>query len=245
MGRLGDLTALRADGVEFPIEASISQARVDGELLFTVILRDMSERRAAMETQRLLIGELDHRVKNTLAMVQAIANQTAKSYVGSQGFCGKFQRARARHGQRPQLADARGMDGRRSGGPYPRTADPGSGPPYHPSRRQCFSRAANRHAFRHGLVRTGANARKYGALSRNEGRLDLQWSVDDLHNARQLSFDWVESGGPPAKPPAEKHFGTRLIKSSLTHSLHGTVELDFAPAGLRCKINLPLRPSLA
>ena len=90
MGRLGDLTALRADGVEFPIEASISQARIDGEVLFTVILRDMSERHAAAETQRLLIGELDHRVKNTLAIVQAIANQTAKAHVDPKMFAESF-----------------------------------------------------------------------------------------------------------------------------------------------------------
>ena len=90
MGRLGDLTALRADGVEFPIEASISRAQIDGEVLFTVILRDMSEREAAAETQRLLIGELDHRVKNTLAIVQAMANQTAKACVDPKMFAESF-----------------------------------------------------------------------------------------------------------------------------------------------------------
>ena len=90
MARLGDLAALRADGTEFPIEASISQARVDGEMLFTVILRDISERKAAMETQHLLIGELDHRVKNTLAMVQAIASQTARTNIDPQEFAKSF-----------------------------------------------------------------------------------------------------------------------------------------------------------
>jgi PAS domain S-box-containing protein len=245
MGRLGDLTALRADGVEFPIEASISQAHVDGEVLFTVILRDMTERHAAMETQRLLVGELDHRVKNTLAMVQAIANQTAKAYADPKNFAENFNgRVRAMASAHSLLTHA-GWKGADLADLIREQLTLGADP-------RIVRRGANvflgpQIALHFGMVlyELGANARKYGALSSSDGRLDLEWSVMTRDEASHLMFDWTESGGPPAKEPAEKHFGTRLIESSLTHSLHGKVELDFAPSGLRCKINLPLHPSLA
>jgi two-component sensor histidine kinase len=244
MGRLGDLTALRADGVEFPIEASISQARVDGELFFTVILRDMSERRAAVETQRLLIGELDHRVKNTLAMVQAIADQTAKAYADPKDFAESFNgRVRAMASAHTLLTRAawKGADLRDllreqlALGADSRILL--SGP-------DVF--LESRIALHFGMVlyELGSNARKYGALSSGEGRIELQWEVETIENAPFLAFNWFESGGPPTKPPEQRHFGTRLIEFSLTHSLHGKVELDFAPAGLRCRIGLPLGQSI-
>ncbi len=245
MGHLGDLTALRADGREFPIEASISQARVDGELLFTVILRDMSERQAAMETQRLLVGELDHRVKNTLAMVQAIANQTAKAYADPKLFAENFNgRVRAMASAHSLLTQA-GWKGADLADLIHEQLALGADPRIMRQGADVFLGPQVAMHFGMVLHELGANARKYGALSRSEGRLDLNWSVETIDHATSLTFNWVETGGPPAEPPKERHFGTRLIESSLTHSLHGTVELDFAPGGLRCKINLPLRPSLA
>ena len=95
------------------------------------------------------------------------------------------------------------------------------------------------------LYELGSNARKYGALSRDEGQLDLRWTVETIENAPHLAFDWIESGGPLTEKPPVRHFGTRLIETSLTHALHGKVELDFAPKGLCCRILLPLRPGIA
>lgn len=248
MGRLAELTALRADGREFPIEASISQARVDGELLFTVIIRDMSERKAAAEVQLLLLGELDHRVKNTLAMVQAIANQTARSYADPKGFVEIFQgRVRAMASSHTLLTRA-GWKGARLADLIreqltlgPSDSDPrisSQGP-------EVF--LAPQIAMHFGMVlyELGANARKYGALSRPEGRLDLRWSTESTDAEDVLNFQWFESGGPNIVAPVKKNFGTRLIESSLTHSLHGKVTLDFTPVGLVCKINLPLGQGVA
>jgi PAS domain S-box-containing protein len=248
MGRLGELTALRADGREFPIEASISQARVDGEVLFTVIVRDMSERKAAAETQRLLIGELDHRVKNTLAIVQAIANQTARSYTDPKDFVENFQgRVRAMASAHTLLTRA-GWKGARLAELIREQLT--LGPSDSDSR--ILSQGpevflAPHIAMHFGMVlyELGANARKYGGLSRPEGRLELCWSAEATDAEEVLSFQWVERGGPPILDPVKKHFGTRLIESSLTHSLHGKVELNFAPEGLVCKISLPLGQGVA
>jgi PAS domain S-box-containing protein len=245
MGRLGDLKALRANGEEFPIEASISQAQVDGERLFTVILRDVSERTAAATTQRLLIGELDHRVKNTLAMVQAIANQTAKAYSDPKTFVQSFNgRVRAMSISHTLLTRA-GWKGADLGDLLAEQLTLGSDPRIRVEGGEVF--LGPRHAQHFGMVlyELGVNARKYGALSSSEGRLDLCWTVETQDDLPCLAFDWTESGGPPVQAPVEKHFGTRLIESSLTHTLNGKVELDFAPSGLHCRISLPLRRSIA
>ena len=102
MGRLGTLRALRADGTEFPIEVSISQTSIAGEKLFTAILRDITERKRAEDTQRLLLAELDHRVKNTLATVQAIAIQTLNAEANPadfvESFSGRIQALGRAHG---------------------------------------------------------------------------------------------------------------------------------------------------
>src|SRR5208283_5319147 len=95
------------------------------------------------------------------------------------------------------------------------------------------------------LYELGTNARKYGALSKTEGQLKIHWTVAPSETIELLEFEWVESGGPPIWAPIEKHFGTRLIESSLTHSLHGKVELEFASDGLVCKVSLPLRRNVA
>jgi PAS domain S-box-containing protein len=245
MGRLGDLKALRADGVEFPIEASISRAQIDGEVLFTVILRDMSEREAAAETQRLLIGELDHRVKNTLAIVQAIANQTAKANVDPKMFAESFNGRISAMASAHTLLTQAGWKGADLGSLLREQLILGldsrivlSGPSVS---------LGPQFALHFGMVlyELGSNARKYGALSRDEGRLELRWAVETIENAPYLTFDWIESGGPPTEKPLARHFGTRLIETSLTHALHGKVELDFAPMGLCCRIVLPLRPGIA
>jgi two-component sensor histidine kinase len=245
MGRLGDLTALRADGVEFPIEASISRAQIDGEVLFTVILRDMSEREAAAETQRLLIGELDHRVKNTLAIVQAIANQTAKANVDPQMFAESFNGRISAMANAHTLLTQAGWKGADLGSLLREQLTLGLDPRIILAGPPVF--LGPQFALHFGMVlyELGSNARKYGALSCDEGRLDLRWMVETIENAPHLAFDWIESGGPSTEKPRVRHFGTRLIESSLTHALQGKVELDFAPEGLCCRILLPLRPGIA
>ena len=244
MGRLGDLKALRADGAEFPIEASISQAHVDGETLFTVIVRDISARNAAAETERLLVGELDHRVKNTLATVQAIAKQTLKTSAKPADFVesinGRLHALASAHTllmhtrwQGAALEDLiheqltlgpAGSDDRIVCGGPPVLLTP-----------NC--------ALYLGLVlhELGTNARKYGALSTPQGQLSVTWETIKAEPAR-FKIIWVESGGPKVAPPKASGFGTRLIERSLAHGLHGQVRLDYAPEGLRCEISLPLNP---
>ncbi len=243
MGSLGALSALRADGSEFPIEASISQTSIAGEKLFTAIIRDITERRRAEDMQRLLLAELDHRVKNTLATVQAIAMQTLNANMEPaafvESFSGRIQALGRAHG----LLSRSGWQGADlamlvneqlmlgiSGG----------------DRRICASGPdiilEPQAALHLGLVlhELGSNARKYGCLSYPEGRLAAEWWLNDNSGRPMLRLRWSESDGPPVAAPQKRGFGTVLIERSLRYALGGEAQLNFAPGGLTCSICLPL-----
>ena len=76
------------------------------------------------------------------------------------------------------------------------------------------------------------NAVKYGALSVDQGRIDIAWTLDRLNDTLELS--WTEAGGPPVTKPTRKGFGSRLIERGLRGELHGTASMDYAPGGLVC-----------
>jgi two-component sensor histidine kinase len=89
------------------------------------------------------------------------------------------------------------------------------------------------------LHELATNAAKYGALSSNEGRVELRWVIDGDTGSR-LRMIWSERGGPLVKPPSRKGFGTRLIQRGLAAELGGSVSLDYAEAGLVCIIDAPV-----
>jgi PAS domain S-box-containing protein len=243
MGNLGALSALRADGSEFPIEASISQTFNEGEKLFTAIVRDITERKQAEDMQRMLLAELDHRVKNTLATVQAIAMQTLNAKMDPaafvEAFSGRIRALGCAHG----LLSRSGWQGAdlaqlvdeqlRLGGESKDARISTCGP---------HIMLEPQAALHLGLVlhELGANARKYGSLSQPAGRLAANWRVNGNSARPSLRFRWSESNGPPVAEPERRGFGTTLIERSLSYALGGEARLDFAPGGLTCLIRLPL-----
>jgi two-component system, chemotaxis family, CheB/CheR fusion protein len=89
------------------------------------------------------------------------------------------------------------------------------------------------------LHELGTNAAKYGALSRDQGRLRVSWHVEEMSD-RRLRLNWEERHGPRVKPPAEKGFGLQLIERAASYELEGAAELHFAPGGLTCEVVFPL-----
>jgi two-component sensor histidine kinase len=85
------------------------------------------------------------------------------------------------------------------------------------------------------------NAAKYGGLSADDGCVDVEWTVAGGKGHRRLQLTWTERGGPPVRPPERRGFGSRLIERGLTHELGGAANLEFAPTGVRCVINMPLQ----
>jgi PAS domain S-box-containing protein len=200
--------------------------------------KDVTERRQAEEHQRLLVNELNHRVKNTLAIIQGIAQQTFRgSDVPAQqreAFEGRLAALSAAHNLLTRAnweaasvrevletatAPYRGGEGRLTL----------EGPDVRVEPRTAVSLALAVHEL-------GTNAAKYGALSRSEGAVSVRWDAKD----GDLGLVWRESGGPPVTPPASRGFGTRMIERALAAELGGEARIEFAPEGLVCTVGARL-----
>ena len=84
------------------------------------------------------------------------------------------------------------------------------------------------------------NAAKFGAISHPAGRINVNWSVRGAGEARYVDIHWLEHGGPTVATPLRQGFGSRLLERAIVHELAGNTQLDFAPAGVECRIQLPL-----
>jgi PAS domain S-box-containing protein len=203
-------------------------------------IQDITERKRAERHQQILIAELNHRVKNTLAIVQALAHQTFKGKVEdsiSETFMGRLSALAAAHNiltsgswEAAELRDIAlavliphcGSEQLEMSGDQARL------PP---------QLAVNIAMALHELA---TNAVKYGALSRPKGRVELSWSLERDSEPR-LRLRWRESGGPAVGNPEREGFGTRMLKRLLASELNGKVTLDFRPEGLECIIDAPVR----
>lgn len=239
-----DTVRQRKDGSRVWVSLSVSpifdaQGDVSGA---SKIARDMTERRLADEHRQILVGELNHRVKNTLAVVQSIASQTL-------GSASSMQEARTAFNARlMNLAKAHDVLTRESwaganladivadavephAGGQSRFRIEGPRLQLTPSAALAVSMA---------LHELSTNAAKYGALSTDTGRVEIFWRVEGDDNARRLALRWRESGGPEVVKPTLKGFGSRLIGRALAAELGGKVRVDYKPSGVVCTIVAPM-----
>ena len=210
-----------------------------GELLGMIGVNiDISERQRADAQRELLLAELNHRVKNTLAVVQAMAHQTFRNVAREprQSFENRLMALAATHNlltasnwESAALSDI-ASDTLNAGGAYKGRVDI-SGPRVLLPPREAL-------ALSMALHELTTNAVKYGALSNDKGRVKLAWSRDGKAGDT-LRIDWCESGGPPLKAPERRGFGSVLLERSLREDLGGTVELNYRPEGFACAIELP------
>ncbi|MBF9194812.1 PAS domain-containing sensor histidine kinase [Microvirga terrestris] len=207
------------------------------------IQRDITDRKKAEEQRTLLINELNHRVKNTLATVQSIASQTLRNAPTMQdakeAFEGRlmalarvhdvlttenWEGAELRNIVAQALAPYRsfGEDRLRIEGPEIRLS---------PRIALALSMA---------LQELTTNAVKHGALSNATGRVDIVWNIARAEPGGRLHLRWQESGGPLVQAPARQGFGSRLIERSLARELNGDVQITFHPEGVLCTVDAPL-----
>jgi PAS domain S-box-containing protein len=201
------------------------------------IAHDVTERRLAEQTQQVMMQELHHRVKNTLATVMAITSQSLARAPGiAEGRLAVEQRLMA-------LAEAHDL--LRAGGDdaslreiVDRAISPYQTVPARiaVSGDDVVLSSQGAIAVAMGLHELATNAAKHGALSVKSGRVEIAWHVAAGH----LHFAWREHSGPPVQAPTRRGFGLRVIEASFRHQLHGTAALSFAPAGFACEVDVPL-----
>jgi PAS domain S-box-containing protein len=209
---------------------------------FPGIVVDITESKKAEEHRELLIHELNHRVKNTLATVQSIASQTLRN-------AGTMEEARSAMEARlfalsraHDVLTRENWEGaslleivREAMAPYRHERERRihvEGPDVRLSPRMALAIAM-------ALQELATNAVKYGALSNESGEVRIAWSVDDTPDKR-LHLVWSETNGPTVAAPKRRGFGTRLIERSLALDLHGKATIDFAPAGIVCTVDAPI-----
>ena len=202
---------------------------------------DVTERVRAEEHRKLLLDELNHRVKNTLATVQSIAAQTVRATPDPVAFRTAFEaRLMALSGVHNVLTSANWEGARLDEllslelGPYGAARSSLEGPAVRLSAQEALTFALVTHEL-------ATNAARYGALSVPEGRVAVAWceTRDDV-GGRRLTLDWRESGGPTVVAPTRQGFGSRLIQRSIQVDMNGETTMAFEPDGLRCRIALRL-----
>jgi PAS domain S-box-containing protein len=230
------------DGRRIDISLTVSPLRdPSGRIVgASKVARDVSERKQAERLQRILIDELNHRVKNTLATVQAIANQSLVHAKSPADFAASFSaRVRALASAhmvltRSEMRGAEIMDLVREQVLLDVADDPRiscSGPLLMLEPQAALHLALVLHEL-------ATNARKHGALSAPSGRLSVTWEVR-RNGGQNLLLHWKESAGPAVRAPAERGFGSTLIEQTLR--VHGgETSVHYGPDGVICEIRLPL-----
>jgi two-component sensor histidine kinase len=198
--------------------------------------RDLTKLKQAEELQRLLLNELNHRVKNTLATIQAITAQTLRAARDLPSGREALDRRIRSLAQAHDLLTVRAWTGANLTDVVVRALDA-----FTPTQVAMSGTAidvAPKHALALALAlhELATNAIKYGALSCPEGRVGVQWSVRE----GMLHIDWEESGGPPVSPPTQKGFGSRLLEDLVVRDLGGDTKLNYDVSGVRCSITAEL-----
>lgn len=220
-----------------------------GRFLYGVrVVQDITNRKAIEDRQKLLLDELSHRVKNTLATVQSLAMQTARGTTTPDAFCqvfaGRLMALSQAHDQLTerhwQSADLHSIIAA-GAGPYfsqdqSRVAMEGDSVTLRP--RAALTLAMTFHELT-------TNAAKYGALSTAGGRIYVQWSREpSADQPEMLRIEWREEGGPPVEKPSRRGFGSKFIIGSIASELGGAAELSFDRAGLRCTLRIPFETAV-
>ena len=202
---------------------------------------DITERKRMEEGQRVLIAELDHRVKNALATVSAVVSHTRQGARTIGGFVDALEGRIRSMAITQELLSSRQWQGlsladlvRREIAPY---ATPNNTEINGPD---ITLRAEAGQALAMVLHELATNAAKYGALSAKHGRVSVRWDRQLNGQSRSyLVLDWRETGGPPVVDAGNSGYGTSTIRDLLAYEFGGTVDLVFAPEGVQCRLELP------
>jgi two-component sensor histidine kinase len=203
---------------------------------------DITERKRQQRHRELLLNELNHRVKNTLATVQSFAVQTLRNAPtvaeGRRAFEARLIALSKAH----DVLTRENWEGAALGEVVAEALAAYAGERQNPRVRfegdEIRLQPKTALAVSMALHELATNAVKYGALSNASGRVRLAWTIEG--DPSVLTLHWAETAGPPVVPPAKRGFGSRLIEYGLSHDLGADVRLNFAPDGVTCTITAPV-----
>ena len=235
----GEVRHRTKDGRVLIIDTRIVLETIGGKRLALESTRDVTERKQWEKRQQLLLGELAHRVRNTLAVVQAIAHQSLRTAKSSNEFVDRFDGRLAALASSHTLlvnSDWQGAD--------LATLAESQLEPYMSDNKDRVQISGEKVtlpadlATPFGLIlhELATNAAKHGALSRRRGSVAIKWTLT-RNDPRVLKVVWREQGGPKVQKPTTSGFGSALIENGVPGA---TVKREFKPAGLICTIELPL-----
>ena len=209
------------------------------------LARDVTEAKRAEQQRELLIGELNHRVKNTLALVQALAAHTRHAAISPTDFEQAFTSRLHALGHAHDLLTQTHWKGTTLHQVIETALAPFSvygssqarveveGP-------QVWLNSNTAVTLTLAFHELATNAAKYGALSANQGRVKIFWEAQPTGAPKEILLQWRESGGPVVEAPSRKGFGTMLIEKVLAYEAEGEAKLDFLPTGVAFVFRLPL-----
>ncbi|MGE0701942.1 MAG: sensor histidine kinase, partial [Hyphomicrobiaceae bacterium] len=210
---------------------------------FAALFQDITERKSWEVAQRRHVDELNHRVKNMLAVVQSIATQTEKGAASTADFVRSFRQRLRALAEAHDLLTRQHWEGASLGELVTQSlsslvSDASrlqlDGPPLHLPPNTIFVLALALHEL-------ATNAIKYGALSTASGGVRVRWQVErQAGGDDHVTLEWIESGGPRVDPPERSGFGSRLLQEAITMELNGQTKLDFRKDGLHCAITFPV-----
>jgi two-component sensor histidine kinase len=200
------------------------------------------ERRAA-EHQRVLINELNHRVKNTLATVQSISAQTLRTADTKADAREALEMRLLALSRAHDVLTRESWEGadlveviEKALEPYQSSGESRvhiTGPHVRVTPRMSLALAMAMHEL-------ATNAVKYGALANKTGTIEVSWELQNGVAPPSLTLRWIEAGGPPVVAPRRRGFGSRLIERTLAHDLDGQVAITFPPTGVVCTVDAPV-----
>ncbi len=234
----------RKDGTSVPVSISASPMRdAHGRIIaVSMMFRDISEQKRREDHTRFIMRELSHRSKNLLAVIQAMARQTARTSRDIQDFNVRFNARVAGLAQSHDLLvnqDWRGVPVmelvRAQLAPFVDRSEDRlvlSGPlvSLKPEAAQNIGLA---------LHELATNASKHGALSTPSGRIEIGWEIESRDGHRRFRMNWRESGGPEVSKPSERGFGSTVVETMVSRALDGDAQLEWKPHGIEWHLSVP------
>jgi two-component sensor histidine kinase/DNA-binding NarL/FixJ family response regulator len=223
----------------------LEQAGIDAKALLAQAGIDAKEREAADKLQKLILGELHHRIKNTLATVSAIASQSFRTATsiehGQTAMEGRLLALGRAHDLLMQISWSNASLTHTFSGatePY----DSQGTRRFHFNGPDIRITSGAVIALAMTLNELCTNTTKFGALSNANGRVEIAWTIDE--EEQRMRMTWTEKGGPPVQRPTRRSFGTRMMES-LGQQLNGRVQLSYDPSGFVYFLDVPLKSIVA